>query len=72
MILCGDLNVAHREIDLANPVSNQDNAGFTDEEREECRIFLQKGSWILSVIYTLIKKMPIPGGAIGQMPVAEM
>lgn len=33
VIFCGDLNVAHREIDLANPQSNRRNAGFTDEER---------------------------------------
>lgn len=33
VIFCGDLNVAHREIDLANPRSNRRNAGFTDEER---------------------------------------
>lgn len=34
VIFCGDLNVAHKEIDLANPKSNQNNAGFTPEERE--------------------------------------
>jgi exodeoxyribonuclease-3 len=33
VVFCGDLNVAHREIDLANPQSNRRNAGFTDEER---------------------------------------
>ena len=33
IVLCGDLNVAHREIDLANPKTNRKNAGFTDEER---------------------------------------
>lgn len=33
VVFCGDLNVAHREIDLANPRSNRRNAGFTDEER---------------------------------------
>jgi len=43
VILCGDLNVAHREIDLANPVSNQDNAGFTDEEREGMSNLLAEG-----------------------------
>ena len=37
VVLCGDLNVAHREIDLANPKSNRKNAGFTDEEREGIR-----------------------------------
>ncbi len=34
VILCGDLNVAHKEIDLANPKTNKRNAGFTMEERE--------------------------------------
>ena len=33
VVLCGDLNVAHKEIDLENPASNHKNAGFTDEER---------------------------------------
>jgi exodeoxyribonuclease III len=33
VVFCGDLNVAHKEIDLANPASNHHNAGFTDEER---------------------------------------
>jgi exodeoxyribonuclease III len=33
VIVCGDFNVAHKEIDLANPISNRGNAGFTDEER---------------------------------------
>jgi exodeoxyribonuclease-3 len=35
IILCGDLNVAHEEIDIKNPKSNRHNAGFTDEEREK-------------------------------------
>ena len=35
VILCGDLNVAHEEIDIKNPKSNRRNAGFTDEEREQ-------------------------------------
>ena len=34
VIICGDLNVAHREIDLKNPASNRGNAGFSDEERQ--------------------------------------
>jgi exonuclease III len=34
VIVCGDLNVAHKELDLANPKTNQKNAGFTKEERE--------------------------------------
>ena len=43
VILCGDLNVAHREIDLKNPSSNRRNAGFTDEERAKFGILLDSG-----------------------------
>ena len=50
VIVCGDLNVAHEEIDLKNPSSNRRNAGFTDEEREQFTRLLQAGfsdSWRL-------------------------
>lgn len=40
IILCGDLNVAHQEIDLKNPKSNRHNAGFTDEERNKMTLLL--------------------------------
>lgn len=43
VIVCGDLNVAHKEIDLKNPKSNKRNAGFTDEEREKFGILLDSG-----------------------------
>lgn len=43
VILCGDLNVAHEAIDLANPESNRRNAGFTDEERGAMTALLQAG-----------------------------
>ncbi len=43
VILCGDLNVAHQEIDLKNPSSNRKNAGFTDEERGCFRNLLDNG-----------------------------
>ena len=43
VVLCGDLNVAHEEIDLKNPKSNRKNAGFTDEEREKMTHLLQSG-----------------------------
>ena len=43
VIVCGDLNVAHQEIDLKNPKSNRRNAGFTDEEREKMSILLDNG-----------------------------
>lgn len=43
VILCGDLNVAHQEIDLKNPKTNRRNAGFTDEEREKMTRLLENG-----------------------------
>lgn len=43
VIICGDLNVAHEEIDLKNPKTNRRNAGFTDEEREKMTTLLGKG-----------------------------
>lgn len=43
VILCGDLNVAHKEIDLKNPKTNRRNAGFTDEEREKMTKLLNSG-----------------------------
>ena len=43
VILCGDLNVAHEEIDLKNPKTNRKNAGFTDEERQKMTQFLANG-----------------------------
>lgn len=43
VIMCGDLNVAHREIDLKNPKTNRRNAGFTDEEREKFTMLLDSG-----------------------------
>lgn len=43
VIACGDLNVAHREIDLKNPASNRGNAGFSDEERESFGKLLAAG-----------------------------
>jgi exodeoxyribonuclease-3 len=48
VIVCGDLNVAHQEIDLKNPKTNRKNAGFTDEEREKMTKLLDSGftdSW---------------------------
>ena len=43
VIVCGDLNVAHKEIDLKNPNTNRRNAGFTDEEREKFTHWLESG-----------------------------
>ena len=43
VIMCGDLNVAHKEIDLKNPKTNRRNAGFTDEERNKMTELLESG-----------------------------
>ena len=43
VVVCGDLNVAHKEIDLKNPKTNRKNAGFTDEERNKFTEFLNAG-----------------------------
>ena len=43
VIVCGDMNVAHNEIDLKNPKTNRKNAGFTDEEREKMTVLLNDG-----------------------------
>ena len=43
VIVCGDLNVAHKDIDLKNPKTNRKNAGFTDEEREKFTKLLESG-----------------------------
>ena len=43
VVVCGDMNVAHKEIDLKNPTTNHQNAGFTDEEREKMTVLLGSG-----------------------------
>lgn len=43
VVICGDLNVAHKEIDLKNPKTNRKNAGFSDEEREKMTKLLESG-----------------------------
>ena len=43
VIVCGDMNVAHKEIDLKNPKTNHNNAGFTDQEREKFTLLLEAG-----------------------------
>ncbi|MBR0501603.1 MAG: exodeoxyribonuclease III [Bacteroidales bacterium] len=48
VVICGDMNVAHEEIDLKNPATNHFNAGFSDEEREKMTVLLASGfrdSW---------------------------
>ena len=43
VIVCGDMNVAHQEIDLKNPKTNHENAGFTDQERQKMSLLLSSG-----------------------------
>lgn len=43
VVVCGDMNVAHREIDLKNPKTNVHNAGFTQEERDKMSALLERG-----------------------------
>jgi len=43
VVMCGDLNVAHKEIDLKNPKTNKKNAGFTDEERAKMTLLTESG-----------------------------
>lgn len=43
VVVCGDMNVAHKEIDLKNPKTNTKNAGFTPEEREKMTALLERG-----------------------------
>ena len=43
VVVCGDMNVAHNEIDLKNPKTNRNNAGFTDQERDKFSTLLQSG-----------------------------
>ena len=43
VVVCGDMNVAHNEIDLKNPKTNRQNAGFTDEERQQMTTLLEAG-----------------------------
>lgn len=63
VIFCGDLNVAHREIDLKNPTANRMNAGFSDEEREKMTRLLSSGLIDTFRYFTRTKRRPTPGGA---------
>ena len=68
VILCGDLNVAHTEIDLKNPKTNRKNAGFSDEEREKMTELLSAGLRIPSVIFIRMPRAFIPGGPTALKP----
>ena len=69
MIFCGDLNVAHQEIDLKNPKTNRKNAGFTDEERAKfphCAGMPDLST--PSAIFTRTRRASIPGGRTASQP----
>ena len=65
VVYCGDLNVAHQEIDLKNPKTNRMNPGFSDEERANCS---PAALPIPSAHCIPTAPGPIPGGAIASMP----
>lgn len=52
VVVCGDMNVAHKEIDLKNPKTNVHNAGFTQEERDKMSALLERGFWTASASCT--------------------
>ena len=62
VIVCGDMNVAHNEIDLKNPKTNRKNAGFTDEEREKMTELLDSGFVDSLYIFIPIWSRYIVGG----------
>lgn len=64
VIMCGDLNVAHKEIDLKNPKTNRHNAGFTDEERNKMTELLNSGFTDSFRYLYPEKKIYIAGGHI--------
>ena len=65
VVICGDMNVAHEEIDLKNPKTNRGNAGFSDQERGKMTELLSAG---FVDTYTLTKRACIPGGATAFAP----
>ena len=62
IVFCGDLNVAHKEIDLKNPKTNRKNAGFSDEERAKMTTLLNSG---FTDTFIRIKRESTPGGLTG-------
>lgn len=65
VIVCGDLNVAHEEIDLKNPKTNRKNAGFSDEERAKMTTLLNSGFTDTFRYFIRIKRASTPGGLTG-------
>lgn len=69
VIICGDMNVAHQEIDLKNPKTNRKNAGFTDEERQKMTDLLASGFTDTFRAKIQMQPVSIRGGAIALKPV---
>lgn len=72
VILCGDLNVAHEEIDIKNPKTNHKNAGFTDQERKPSRTSLPVATPTRSGTSIRTPLNATLGGAIGSAPAIVM
>ena len=72
VIMCGDLNVAHKEIDLKNPKTNRKNAGFTDEERSKMTALLDDGFIDTTAISIPIQRACIRGGHTDSRLVKKM
>lgn len=70
VIVCGDMNVAHCEIDLKNPDTNHFNPGFSDEERGKFTELLDAGFIDASARFTPISAMRIRGGATVRLRVS--
>ena len=70
--MCGDLNVAHEEIDLKNPKTNRKNAGFTDEERSKMTALLDDGFMTPTAISIPIQRAFIRGGHTDSRLVKKM
>ena len=73
VMFCGDLNVAHKEIDLKNPKTNRKNAGFTDEESgRSSRSFWRRDLLIRSGIFIRSRRGFTPGGPTVSAPERRM
>ena len=72
VIFCGDLNVAHKEIDLKNPKTNRKNAGFTDEERAKMTKLQENGFIDTFRYFYPDQEASIPGGRTASRRAAKM
>ena len=74
VVLCGDLNVAHEEIDIKNPKTNRHNAGFTDEERAQFSNLLNAGSNIPGghTVFRRVRRTPVGVSIISSSPIVSV